>query len=110
MCVHLVVVRSIRLGRVSNLVQSTGGVLWTLLASGQIQMRKADGWETLPQLLDPMAIDLAARSVACSHARSAPPGDLTAFATVSTDQYQIKRGYGYDQWSIHTFHENPDLC
>ena len=31
-----------------------------LLASGQIQMRKVDGWETLSQSLEPMPLDLAA--------------------------------------------------
>lgn len=35
-------------------------LLWALLASGQIQMRKVDGWETLSQPLEPMALDLAA--------------------------------------------------
>ncbi|WP_276862467.1 IS256 family transposase, partial [Haematobacter missouriensis] len=35
-------------------------LLWALLASGQIQMRKVDGWETLSQPLVPMSLDLAA--------------------------------------------------
>ena len=35
-------------------------LLRALLASGQIQMRKVDGWETLAQPLKPMALDLAA--------------------------------------------------
>ncbi len=35
-------------------------LLWALLASGQIQMRKIDGWETLSQPLEPMSLDLAA--------------------------------------------------
>ena len=35
-------------------------LLWALLASGQIQMRKVDGWETLSQPLDTMPLDLAA--------------------------------------------------
>ena len=35
-------------------------LLWALLASGQIQMRKVDGWETLSQPLQPMSLDLAA--------------------------------------------------
>ena len=35
-------------------------LLWALLASGQIQMRKVDGWETLSQPLEPMSLDLAA--------------------------------------------------
>ena len=35
-------------------------LLWVLLASGQIQMRKVDGWESLSQPLEPMPLDLAA--------------------------------------------------
>jgi transposase-like protein len=35
-------------------------LLWALLASGQIQMRKIDGWETLGQPIAPIALDLAA--------------------------------------------------
>jgi hypothetical protein len=35
-------------------------LLWALLASGQIQMRKLDGWETLSQPIMPMSFDLAA--------------------------------------------------
>ncbi|MFO1144379.1 MAG: IS256 family transposase [Amaricoccus sp.] len=35
-------------------------LFWALLASGQIVMRKVDGWETLSQPLDPKNLDLAA--------------------------------------------------
>ena len=35
-------------------------LLWALFASGPIQMRKVDGWETLSQPLEPMPLDLAA--------------------------------------------------
>jgi len=35
-------------------------LFWALLASGQIVMRKIDGWETLSQPLDPGTLDLAA--------------------------------------------------
>lgn len=35
-------------------------LLWVLLAPGQIQMRKVDGWETLSHPLVPMSLDLAA--------------------------------------------------
>ena len=34
--------------------------LWALLASGQIQMRKVDGCETLSQPLESMLLELAA--------------------------------------------------
>lgn len=35
-------------------------LLWALMASGQINMRKVDGWETLAQPVQPLALDLAA--------------------------------------------------
>ena len=35
-------------------------LLWALLASGQIQMRKVDGWQTLASPVEPMTLDLAA--------------------------------------------------
>lgn len=35
-------------------------LLWALLASGQIRMRKVDGWETLDQPLEPAILDEAA--------------------------------------------------
>ena len=35
-------------------------LLWALLASGQICMRKIDGWETLSQPVEPFALDQAA--------------------------------------------------
>ena len=35
-------------------------LFWALLASGQIVMRKIDGWETLSQPLEPETLDLAA--------------------------------------------------
>jgi transposase-like protein len=35
-------------------------LLWALTASGQIQMRKIDGWETLAQPIAPISLDLAA--------------------------------------------------
>ena len=35
-------------------------LLWALLASGQISMRKIDGWQTLGKPIEPMTLDLAA--------------------------------------------------
>ena len=35
-------------------------LLWALMAHGQIQMRKVDGWETLAQPIKPINLDLAA--------------------------------------------------
>ena len=35
-------------------------LLWVLIASGQIQMRKVDGWETLDQLIADETLDRAA--------------------------------------------------
>ena len=35
-------------------------LLWALMASGQIVMRKVDGWETLPQPIADETLDQAA--------------------------------------------------
>ncbi len=35
-------------------------LLWALMASSQIQMRKVDGWETLAQPINPIRLDLVA--------------------------------------------------
>ena len=36
-------------------------LFWALLASGQITMRKVDGWQTLAEpLISPASLDLAA--------------------------------------------------
>jgi putative transposase len=36
-------------------------LFWSLMASGQITMRKVDGWETLAQpIAEPIPVDLAA--------------------------------------------------
>ncbi|MDG2057020.1 MAG: IS256 family transposase, partial [Tateyamaria sp.] len=35
-------------------------LLWALLASGQIQMRKVDSWQTLAQPVEPTSLDFAA--------------------------------------------------
>ena len=35
-------------------------LLWALMASGQIQMRKVDGWKTLSQPIEPIILDLVA--------------------------------------------------
>ena len=35
-------------------------LLWAMLASGQITMRKVDGWETLSQPIEPFSLDQAA--------------------------------------------------
>ncbi len=36
-------------------------LFWALLASGQVTMRKVDGWQTLAEkLTDPVSVDLAA--------------------------------------------------
>ena len=45
-------------------------LFWALLASGQIVMRKLDGWETLAKPLSATAIDLAAQSRNSSLRRS----------------------------------------
>ncbi len=35
-------------------------LLWALLASGQIRLRKVDGWQTMSLPAGPVALDLAA--------------------------------------------------
>ena len=40
--------------------QTVPMLLWALLASGRIRMRKVDGWETLDQPLEPAVLDEAA--------------------------------------------------
>ena len=34
--------------------------MYQVMASGQIQMRKVDGWETLSQPIEPINLDLVA--------------------------------------------------
>ena len=52
--------RRIKTQNVLPCAETVPVLLWALLASGQIQMRKVDGWETLSQPLEPMTLDLAA--------------------------------------------------
>jgi putative transposase len=40
--------------------ETTAMLFWALLASGQIIMRKVDGWQTLSQTATNQTIDLAA--------------------------------------------------
>jgi putative transposase len=47
--------------RVGNFVgRYSGDVFWALLASGQINMRKVDGWQSLATKAIDQPIDLAA--------------------------------------------------
>ena len=52
--------RRIKTQTVLPCAQTVPMLLWALLASGQIQMRKVDGWETLSQPVGPINLDLAA--------------------------------------------------
>lgn len=52
--------RRIKTQTVPPCAETVPMLLWALLASGQIQMRKVDGWETLSQPLEPMPLDLVA--------------------------------------------------
>jgi hypothetical protein len=52
--------RRIKTQTVPPCAETVPMLLWALLASGQIQMRKVDGWETLSQPIEPIALDLAA--------------------------------------------------
>jgi putative transposase len=40
--------------------QTAAMLFWALLASGQISMRKVDGWQTLSETPNNQTIDLAA--------------------------------------------------
>ena len=47
-------------GSEAALRRNRADAIWTLAASGQFQVRKVDGWETLPQPIVPINLDLAA--------------------------------------------------
>ncbi|NBC11188.1 MAG: SDR family NAD(P)-dependent oxidoreductase [Planctomycetes bacterium] len=52
--------RRIKTQTVPPAAETVPVLFWALLASGQIVMRKVDGWQTLDQPLDPTALDQAA--------------------------------------------------
>lgn len=52
--------RRIKTQTVLPCAETVSMLLWALLASGQITMRKIDGWQTLAQPIEPMPLDLAA--------------------------------------------------
>ena len=52
--------RRIKTQTVLPCAETVPTLLWALLASGQIAMRKVDGWETLSQPIEPFALDQAA--------------------------------------------------
>jgi transposase-like protein len=52
--------RRIKTQTVLPSAETAAMLFWALLASGQITMRKVDGWQTLSQELAPQCIDLAA--------------------------------------------------
>ena len=52
--------RRIKTQTVPPCAETVPMLLWALMASGQIQMRKVDGWETLAQPIAPISLDLAA--------------------------------------------------
>ena len=52
--------RRIKTQTVLPSAESAAMLFWALLASGQITMRKVDGWQTLAENLIPHCIDLAA--------------------------------------------------
>jgi len=52
--------RRIKTQTVLPSAETAAMLFWSLLASGQITMRKVDGWQTLPEKLFPQCIDLAA--------------------------------------------------
>jgi putative transposase len=52
--------RRIKTQTVLPSAETAAMLFWALLASGQITLRKVDGWQTLPDNLIPQCIDLAA--------------------------------------------------
>jgi putative transposase len=52
--------RRIKTQTVLPSAETAAMLFWALLASGQINMRKVDGWQTLPEKPIPQCIDLAA--------------------------------------------------
>ena len=52
--------RRIKTQTVLPSAETAAMLFWALLASGQITMRKVDGWQTLAEKLAPQCIDLAA--------------------------------------------------
>jgi putative transposase len=52
--------RRIKTQTVLPSAETAAMLFWALLASGQVNMRKVDGWQTLPEKLTPQCIDLAA--------------------------------------------------
>lgn len=60
-------------------------LLWALRASGQFQMRKVDGCQTLSQPIEPMPLDLAAWEHEPSHSRSRPPGNFNSVRDATPD-------------------------
>jgi transposase-like protein len=52
--------RRIKTQTVLPSAETAAMLFWALLASGQITMRKVDGWPTLSERLVPQCIDLAA--------------------------------------------------
>ena len=52
--------RRIKTQTVLPSAETAAMLFWALLASGQITMRKVDGWQTLSKELSPQCIDLAA--------------------------------------------------
>ena len=52
--------RRIKTQTVLPSAETAAMLFWALLASGQITMRKVDGWRTLPEKLIAQCIDLAA--------------------------------------------------
>jgi hypothetical protein len=71
-------------------------LLRALLASGQIQMRKVDGCETLSQPIEPTPLDLAARETDTSHAQRPPPGNFHQLR--DTIRASLIQGFGKELW------------
>src|SRR6202521_5849583 len=65
--------RRIKTQTVLPCAETAALLFWALLASGQITMRKVDGWQTLAEKPDDQIIDLAHDRIALCHPKTRHP-------------------------------------
>ena len=75
-------------------------LFWAPLASGQITMRKLDGWQTLDKPIEAMPLNLAARSGSTQLERVAPDRILDSRCDPSVIPC-LQADIGYQKWSNH---------
>ena len=80
--------RRIKTQTVLPSAETAAMLFWSLLASGQITMRKVDGWHSLGQPLSSMPLDLAADPIIVPTPETPP----AAISTSSATHRQKRRG------------------